>query len=226
MKKVAQPKMSAGIQANGRRQPAAAGRGGPVGVIQRLYDLENNSLANKAKMNDLDAAVADLDRILLGAGIQYVIQGSMAQAMHGAGLKAVPGDIDVLVPNPKGAGTALTQSGLFTLQSNGMLVTKVRHTATQVMVDLVQNEDFGMSQASVAVVNGKRVLSVFETLRSLLLRPEKRQKDHISFISLLVQKGDELSQQEKATIAQTAGSHGWQQLYDYVFEEYKKIVMG
>jgi hypothetical protein len=199
----------------------------PRSIVQRLlnYDLEDNSELNKGLMTKMDQVVQDIHDVLTAVNIAYAVQGSMAQAMHGAGLIAIPGDVDILVPSPKTAALAALKSGKFSDAGAGLLVAKVKHIATQVVVDLVANEDFGMSKAGVTTIDGKNVLNIYETLLSLLLRPEKRKKDHVAFISLLVPKADQLNELQKKNLA-NAARMAWEKLYGMALEEYKKFVMG
>jgi hypothetical protein len=197
------------------------------GVAQRVnFDLADNSAANKARMAQFRHVVDDIHAVFDAAKIAYHLQGSMAQAMHGAGLLELPGDADVLVPYPKPASRVAVASGKFNLHTDGMLVVKVTHVATGVVVDLVEKEDFCMSQTVGTQIEGINVLSVYETLRSLLLRPGKRTKDQIAFMSLLVQKSAELSATEKSALADQARAPSWDALHDAMFAKYKAAVLG
>ena len=204
----------------------AASSAGQAGVVQRVtYDLRYNTNSNKQRMTSLDQALSDLHAALTGAGLTYAVQGSMAQAMHGAGLMEVPGDIDVLVRGVAGAARAAIASTNFKNEQPGPLVYKVKHIATGIIVDIVDGEDFGMNNVTTTQIDGRSVLSIFDTLLSLLTRPGRRLKDHISFISLLVPKADMLTVTQKEILARTAGM-SWQQLYDAATTEYRSVVMG
>lgn len=194
-------------------------------TIQREYDLADNSKENKKRMAEYDLVLKCIDQIFKKNKIKYKLQGSMAQAMHGGAVLTLPGDLDILVTSPNFAYKPLIESGLFLLVQEGLLVSKVKHKETNVQVDLAQLEDFGMQVAETEEINGISVINLYETLKSLLLRPEKRPKDNISFLSLAVQRGSELTEKQQEDIAITANAPNWNDFYKFLLQKYKEEVL-
>ncbi len=195
------------------------------GVVQREYDLADNSEENKEKMRLYDIVLHEVHDILSAKNVAYKLQGSMAQAMQGGGVLELPGDIDVLVPSPIIAANFLAASGKFTITVRSGIVSKVNHKDTGIQVDLAETDDFGMAAAGTEEIEGIAVLNLYETLTGLLLRPEKRLKDHVAFISLIVPRGDELSDEEKEALVGRTPFKSWSELYGFALENYTKMVM-
>lgn len=194
-------------------------------VVQREYDLADNSEENKERMQHFDQVLREVHEILSANDVAYKLQGSMAQAMQGGGVLELPGDLDVLVPSPIFAADFLGASDNFTIAVRAGVVSKVNHNATGIQVDLAQTEDFGMIAAGTEEIDGITVLNLYETLAGLLLRPEKRMKDNVSFISLIVQRGDELNDEDKGSLTARTPFDNWQALYGFALEKAREIIM-
>lgn len=193
----------------------SSGRAGSSGMaIQRSSHLTPPSQPEATNLDKFNEVLAKVHSLLSAAKIKYAVQGSMAQAMHGATLLQNPGDIDILVPSPNAALLILVGSGDFKANGGSMLVKKVEHVATGIELDLAQIEDFGMTGAmsSVTEKQGAAVLSLYETVKSLLLRAEKRKKDGVALSSLLRQRGNELTEKEKNDIVSKMGAPDWDTL--------------
>ena len=189
------------------------------------YDLADNSQANQDRMLEYQGVMDEINAALNGAGIAYKLQGSMAQAMQGAGVGQIPGDLDVLVPNPIAAAGVLAGTGNFQLNGGSILVRKLIHTATGIDVDLANMEDFGMNNAGTEDIEGVNVLDSYETILGLMLRQPIRQKDQIALTSLVVQNADKMTDDQKAQLAQRGGAPDWQTFYDGAFQAYSDFIM-
>ncbi|WP_435264000.1 hypothetical protein [Tenacibaculum sp. nBUS_03] len=189
-------------------------------IIQRKYNLVDNSENNNASMANYNLALQAMDNAFRQKKIDYKLQGSMAQAMHGSIVSQLPEDFDILVTSPKNSHDELVNSGEFSSILKGIVVAKVEHKETKVLIDLQQIEDFGMQGAKNELINGISVLNLYEVLKSLLLRPSKRPKDEIAFNSLTVQRENDLTTEEKEDLAKTAQAPNWEQFKIFLDEQY------
>lgn len=194
-------------------------------VLQmRDFDLADNSSRNKQRMASLESVVLSIANVLNTAHIKYKLQGSMAQAMHGAAVIQIPGDIDILVSSPQQASAKLIESGLFSKTGGSMLVMKLVHQQTNIPIDLAETGDFGMEKAETVDLDGVDVLNVFETLRSLFLRPERRQKDEFAIMTLVVQKNSELTDEQKTELGKLI-KMPWAKKYQEMLTVYTRLLM-
>jgi hypothetical protein len=152
-----------------------------------------------ARWPAMHAAMLDVDEALVVAGVQYVVQGSAAALLHGASVSQMPGDIDICVDRLQLARDALV-APLFAPRDGGSaLVRKYAHqNGTE--IDVVDAGEFGVNLARRSSVQGVWILSLDETLTSILLRPEIRRKEMEAFNSLILLKGAQLSAAQREAV--------------------------
>ena len=148
-------------------------------------------------------ALQDVDEALTLAHVKHVLQGSAAAILHGSSVKEAPGDLDVCVDNLRLAKEALTSRNYAILPNASHAVAKFRHpNGTE--IDLVMAEEFGVNIDRRTMVQGVWILTLVETITSILLRPEIRQKEIDAFNSLLLLRGNELTEPERAQVVSRA----------------------
>jgi hypothetical protein len=164
---------------------------------RELEREEQRELERQQRERQLGNAVQDLSLAL--DGLVWAVQGSYAAVLHGAPIEA--GDIDVLVKDVPTALNALFIGG-FHLEGGTLLVYKLKHR-NDTDIDLVSTGggDFGIDPANRVSMGGVYVMNLCEVLKSLLMRPKRRDKDVIAFIWLVLHKGDTLDEQQRESIA-------------------------
>lgn len=155
----------------------------------------------------LNRAIHDVDLLFGAHRVVYAIQGSAAALIHGAVVSQAPADVDFLVANLADALRALGSSvpgvsATFTQVGQYMAVRKFRHASgpDTVDIDVAMGMEFGIDPAHRSAVQNVWVLTLAETLMSLLLRPERRRKEAEAFASLVVLKGGQLSPDDRERI--------------------------
>lgn len=160
--------------------------------------------SNLSQWPDVLKAGQDLAKALSAGGATYALGGSAAAILHGAVATQKPGDLDVAVAAPMAAKAAMEKSADFTVDPAGTLaVLKFTHT-NGTEIDILHGDDFGMSPAAMTVLEGISTFNLEETMLSLVLRPKIRQKDVVAFCSLVLSKGDTLSEPAKKKIVGAA----------------------
>lgn len=180
-----------------------------------LIDEMDNLLGDEKKRKHPEAASA-IHKVLTDAGVAYAIQGSYAARLHGAPIGA--GDIDVLVEDLRSAKLAFRASGM-TARKGSHAVSKWVH-ANGTDIDLALGPEFGVDIAQRETVGGLNVLNTYEVLLSLLLRHERRQKDHEAFVWLARHKGNALTGEQQGKIAAHTPFGSWNKLMEAVDREF------
>jgi|tagenome__1003787_1003787.scaffolds.fasta_scaffold20964769_4 hypothetical protein len=153
-------------------------------------------------LRDLAAALKAVDNLKWG------VHGSCAARVRGATI-IQPDDIDVLVTRLKPAADALEASGHFSFESGRPGgVQKFKHKHTQTGVDVADAQDF-LPVFATSEVEGIRFFTLAESIVSLILRPERREKEMRGFAFLVLKKGDQLKEEEKSRIASVAKMKNW-----------------
>lgn len=144
-------------------------------------------------------ALQDVDELLTLAGVRHVLQGSAAAILHGSSVNEAPGDLDICVDNLRLAIGALTARNYPALPDASHAVAKFRHP-NGTDIDIVMAAEFGVNIERRTMVQGVWILTLVETITSILLRPKTRQKEIDAFNSLLLLRGNELTTQERAQV--------------------------
>lgn len=178
-------------------------------IIERLPSVEhlppnarNASLGLGVKAfqqwPNMHRVLLDIDEIMVLSRVKYVLQGSAAAVLHGASISKPPGDLDICVDNLLSASQALNPPQ-FQPAGGSFAVKKFCH-ATGVDVDIVMAAEFGVNIDRRSSIQGAWVLSLTETLCSILRRPEIREKEIEAFNSLILLKGNALTSIDKQAV--------------------------
>jgi hypothetical protein len=184
----------------------------------RTDEIASWNPSNHEQMSRLHTTLNTTDGVLRENSTPYVLHGSMAQALHKAYMIEAPGDIDILVDNPRRVASTLVASNHFVevTQGSSMLATRVKDDITGVFVQIHQEDDFGMTNVRPVNVDGKPVLPLYDTLDRLLVRQRQggnpRQKDAAAFASLVKKRGSELTEAQKDALARKGQAPDWQTL--------------
>lgn len=177
----------------------------PLGQLPTNVQNASRGIVAFAQWPLMFRALQDVDEALTLARVRHVLQGSAAAILHGSSVKEAPGDLDVCVDNLRLAVAALIARNYVVLPNASHAVAKFRHP-NGTDVDIVWAEEFGVNIDRRSMVQGVWVLTLVETITSILLRPEIRQKEIDAFNSLLLLRGNELSVQDRAQVVAKARS--------------------
>ncbi len=148
----------------------------------------------------------------------YALIGSGAYVMHGVKYdnpKNNPNDIDITT-----ASLLATRKAIQELKEEGRIDVKEEEDSSFTVIkflitdketgksfefEFTHAEDFGFTTANVEEKNGVRVTSLEETLLSIYLRPEHREKDRIAFIDLIRNNVEILQNSSNLKSIQNAG---------------------
>jgi hypothetical protein len=177
-------------------------------VMERLTAMNNlpphvqhasSGIMAFSKWPNMYKALREVDELLIIAGVKYVLQGSSAAILHGASVSVAPGDLDVCVGNLLAAKQALENAKYSKLPNSSHAVAKFLHP-NQTEIDIVMAEEFGVNINRRTAVQGVWILTLVETLTSILLRPEIRQKEIEAFNSLILLKHESLTLNEREQV--------------------------
>lgn len=165
------------------------------------YNLLDRSKENINKLKLIDEALSSIDIILTNTNINYVLHGSMSQAKHGGLITQLPSDIDIAVSRLSDAFSELIKNPDFKDAGGSMVVKKIQYKG-EVDIDVVDMEEFGLSNAKSEQIENINVLTLWEVIYGLILRlrHERRNKDMISLSSLIVNRGSELQPDQQTKL--------------------------
>lgn len=131
--------------------------------------------------------------------IEYMIIGSVAACLHGAIMTKPPSDVDILVTDYRKARVLFNSTNL----------AKVAINRNGVDFEIINNSDgdFGIPQKWAMELHldssniSVWVSNLYETIRSLILRPGVREKEKEAINSLMKSKGDSLGCEKCEQIA-------------------------
>ncbi len=156
-----------------------------------------------SKWPNMYRALRDLDELLVVANVKHVLQGSAAAILHGASVSVAPGDLDMCVDKMLPARDALIRARYKSLPKSSASVAKFQHP-NGTDIDIVMASEFGVNIDRRTAVQGVWILTLVETITSILLRPEIRPKEIEAFNSLILLKGDSLSLPERDEVVKRA----------------------
>jgi hypothetical protein len=175
----------------------------PLGNLPTNVQNASRGLVAFASWPNMFRALQDVDEALVLAHVNYVLQGSAAAILHGASVSVAPGDLDVCVGNLMAAREALAAKGFQPQPNSSHAVAKFRHP-NGTDIDIVMAAEFGVNITRRTLIQGAWVLTLVETITSILLRPEIRQKEVEAFNSLLLLRGNELSPEDRVQVVNRA----------------------